>query len=201
VRELREDPHATEGDAGAKAGGGLGDKTSATGAEDAEDLANDGLAVFDDEEEAGDDKSIDKTEGAGERMGVAATEGAIGKRSTVGAAFGAAEEGLGEVDAGGLELGKLLGEAAGVEAGAASDLDDVGAGAGVAGGKQGTGDLGGVIAEEVLAAESVEPATSLEEALRRTESRLSGKIAIAGIHAVLNLPSRWDIACWLTMRR
>src|SRR5277367_1100594 len=57
--EPGEQPHTAQRDASAKAGGWFGDKTSSAGFENAEDLAEDSLAVANDEEEAGDNDGVD----------------------------------------------------------------------------------------------------------------------------------------------
>src|SRR6266851_4871130 len=101
--QLGEQPHATERDAGAEAGGGFGDKTSAAGFEDAEDLVEDGLAVANDEEEAGDDDGVDGVGRIAESVDVAVSEGAIFEAAAGGSGFGSCDEAFGEIDAGGVD--------------------------------------------------------------------------------------------------
>ena len=134
--QFGEQPHASERDAGAEAGGGFGDKTSAAGFEDAEDLVEDGFAVSHDEEEAGDDDGVDGVGSVAESVDVAVGEGAVLEAAAGGSGFGSGDEALGEVDAGGVDLRVLLRESTGVEAGAAAEFEDVSAGGGAVGGKR-----------------------------------------------------------------
>jgi hypothetical protein len=160
-----EEPHAGERDAGAKAGGGLGDKASSARAEDPEDLTEDRLFAGDDEEEAGDDDGVDGAGGVGKRLGIAVGEGAVTEAAAGGAGASPFDEAAREVNAGGVDVGIVLGEPAGVEAGATAEFEETGSGAGAFAGEEGAGDLPGVIAEEVFAAEGIEPGASFEEAV------------------------------------
>jgi hypothetical protein len=84
-------------------------------------------------------------------------------------------------------MGILLGESTGIEAGTASEFKDMGAGRGSVGGKERAGNLRGMVAEEVLPAESVEPGAAFEEAVRRMRRGLSegsaGHFAVARFHS------------------
>jgi hypothetical protein len=197
--EAREEPHAGEGDASAEAGGGFGDKTSAARAEDAEDLAQHRLFAWDDEEEAGDDDGVDRVGGIRKGLGVAMGESAVAESAAGGAGAGALDEAAREVDPGGVDVGVVLGETTGVEAGAATEFEDTGSGAGALAGEQGAGDLLGVVAEQVLAAEGVEPGTSFEEAVgwisRRVRREAGGHFAVAWIHALNLALTRWGLSC------
>src|SRR5580704_10155141 len=102
--QLGEQPHASERDAGAEAGGGFGDKTSAAGFEDAEDLVEDGLAVANDEEEAGDNDGVDGVGSVAESVDVPVGEGAVFEAAAGGSGFGSCNEALGEVDASSVDL-------------------------------------------------------------------------------------------------
>ena len=118
--EAGEQPHAGKRDAGAEAVGGFSDKAAAAGAKDAEDLLHGFAAVADDEEEAGDDDRVYGVDGAGEVECVALEETAVAEAAGVGAMASSAEECFREIEAGHLDLRMLLGEGAGVEAGAAA---------------------------------------------------------------------------------
>lgn len=189
--EAGEEPHEGEGEAGAEAGGGFGDKTSAVGTEDAEDLADDSLFVRDDEEEAGDDDGVDGGGGVREGVGVGVLEAAVGEAAAGGPGAGAFEEGEGEVDAGGAEGGVLFGESTGIEAGAAAEFEEALARGGALRGEEGVGDLLGVVAEEVLATEGVEPGTAFEEAVGLGEGG-SGDVGVNCAHYHLY---RLRVAC------
>ena len=106
--EAGEEPHEGKGKAGAEAGGGLGDEDAAGGLEDAEDLADDAFFIGNDEEEARDDDGVDRLRRVREGMGVGVLKGAVGELTGGGAGFSTADEGFGEVDAGGAEIGKLF---------------------------------------------------------------------------------------------
>ena len=106
--QLGEQPHTTEWDAGAEAGGGFGGKTAATGFEDAEYFVENGLAVANDEEEAGDDDGVDGVGGVAEGVDVAVGEGAVLKASAGGSRFCSCDEAFGEIDAGGVDLRVFL---------------------------------------------------------------------------------------------
>jgi hypothetical protein len=178
VGEAGEHPHATERDSSAEAGGWFGDKTSATGPEDAKYLTDHRLAVGDDEEQARDDDGIDVAEVGWQRVRVTATKVTVEKAAAGGATFRTKQKVFGEVDAGGLKLGILVGETTGVEPRAAADFEYMSAGSGTARGKQRPRDLRGVIAEEILATQSVEPPTSFEEALCRPDKGIAGQLAV-----------------------
>jgi hypothetical protein len=192
--ELGEEPHAGERDAGAEAGGRFGYETAAAGAEDSVDLAEDGLLAGDDEEEAGDDDCVDGGSGVEQGLGVSVGEGAVAEAAAGGAGAGTLYQAAGEIDPGSVDVGVVLGETAGVEAGSAAEFEDARAGAGAFAGEERTGDLLGVVAEEVLAAEGVEPGATFEEAVRRVRRRIGRRVGqgavriltIAWIHA-LNL--------------
>lgn len=85
-------------------------------------------------------------------------------------------------------MGVFLRESTGVEAGAAAEFKDVSAGGGAVGGKEGARDLVGVVAEEILAAEGVEPGAAFEEAVGRMRWRMressAGHFAVAWVHSV-----------------
>jgi hypothetical protein len=187
IGELREDPHATEGNTRPEAGCGFGDKTSATGAKHAKDLAHDGFAVRNDKEEARDDNGVDVAEVGRKRVGIAAAEIAVEQAAPRRSALGAKKKIFREVYAGGLQLRIFVGEAAGVEAGPAANFENMGAWGWAIGGKQRLSDLSGVIAEEILAAESVKPRTSFKEALWLMDKGFAGQLAVACFHSMLTL--------------
>jgi hypothetical protein len=103
-----EHPHTTEGDTGAEAGGGFGDKTSAGGFENSEYFVENGLAVSNDEEEARDDDGIDRIGRVAEGVDIAVGEGAVSEPAASGAGFCSCDEAFREIDAGGVDLGILL---------------------------------------------------------------------------------------------
>jgi hypothetical protein len=78
---------------------------------------------------------------------VAVSEGAVLEAATGRAGLCPRDEAVGEVDAGGVDLGVLLGESTGIEARAATKLKNVGSGGWTVGGKESAGDLPGVVAE------------------------------------------------------
>jgi hypothetical protein len=186
--QLGEQPHTSERDAGAEAGGGFGDKTSAARFENTEDFVEDGRAIANDEEEAGDDDGVDGVGRIAESVNVAVGEGAVLQAAAGGSGFGSCDEAFGEIDASGVDLRVLLGESTGVEAGAAAELKDVGAGSGSVGSEERAGDLLGVIAEEILAAEGVEPGAAFEQAVGRMRGGMrngsAGHFAVAGFHSL-----------------
>ena len=177
-----EHPHTTEGDTGTQNGGGFGDKTSAGGFEDAKYFVENGLAVSNDEEKAGDDDGIDRIGRVAEGVDIAVGEGAVSEPAASGAGFCSCDEAFGEIDAGGVDLGILLRESTGIEAGSATKVEDASAGGGPVGRKKSACDLRGVIAEKVLAAEGIEPGAAFKEAVGRVRGGMSE--ASAGHFAV-----------------
>ena len=99
-------------------------------------------------------------------MGVAVGEGAVLEAATGGSRLGSCNETAREIDAGGVDLWVFLGKSTGIEARAAAKFEDMSTGDGAIGRKESVGDLLSVIAEEVLAAEGVEPGAGFEEAVR-----------------------------------
>ena len=83
-----------------------------------------------------------------------------------------------EVDTGGADAGQFFGEAAGVETGAAAELEKMGAGRGRLVGEQRLHDLRGVIAKQVLSAERVKPRTTFEKTIR-LHARPAGRVTVA----------------------
>jgi hypothetical protein len=187
VGQLREQPHAAERDAGAKAGGGFGDETSAAGAKDTEDFTEDGVTICHDEKKTGDDDSVDGAGCVVEGMSISVGEGTVAEAATGCARFCPSDEAAREVDAGGVDVGKFLREPAGIEAGAAPQFKNTGARGGSIGWEKSARDLLGVIAEEIFAAEGIEPGTALEETFGRAgggrRERLPGHFAVARFHS------------------
>ena len=102
--EFREQPHASERDAGAEAGGGFGDETSAAGFEDAKNLVEDSLAVLNYEKEAGDDDGVDGVGWVAESVNVTVGEAAVFETTAGGSGSGSCDKAAGEVDASGVDL-------------------------------------------------------------------------------------------------
>jgi hypothetical protein len=86
-----------------------------------------------------------------------------------------------------VNLGILLREATGIKTGAAAEFENMSAGRRAVGGKESAGDLLGMIAEEVLATEGVEPGAALEETVGRTRGGMRegspGHFAVAWFHS------------------
>jgi hypothetical protein len=101
-------------------------------------------------------------------MGITVGEGTVPEAATGGSRFGSGDEAAGQIDSRGVDLGILLRESTGIKAWAAAELKNMSAWARAMGRKKSAGDLLGVIAEEILAAEGVEPGTGFEETVRRT---------------------------------
>jgi hypothetical protein len=175
-------------DAGAEAGCGLGDETSAAGFENTEDLVKDGLAVANDEEEAGDDDGVDGVGEIAESVDVTMGEVAIFQVAAGGSGLGSCDEAFGEIDAGGVDLRVFLRESTGIEAGAAAEFQGVRAGGGSGGGEESAGYLAGVVAEEVFATEGIEPGAAFEQAGRRKRGWMwkssAGHFAVAWFHSL-----------------
>ena len=74
--------------------------------------------------------------------------------AVVGPIFGTGKQALREINAGDVNVRVALREAAGVEAGTTGDFKKVGIRAGPSAGPKGVGDGGGVIAEQMLIAQS-----------------------------------------------
>ena len=127
-----------------------------------------------DKEEAGDDDGVNGVGRIAESVDVAVGEGAVFEAAASGSGFGSGDEAFGEIDPGGVNLRVLLGESTGIEAGAAAEFEDVSAGRRAGGGEESAGDLLGVVMEEVLAAEGVEPGAAFEEAVRRMRGMGAG---------------------------
>ena len=163
VGQLGEQPHAAERNASSEAGGGFGDKTSAAGTKNTEDFAEDGVAICHDEKKTGDNDSVDGARCVAKRVSISMGEGTVAEAATGCARFCSGNEAAGEVDAGGVDLGVLLREPAGIEAGTATKFKNAGAWGGSAGWEKSARDLLGVIAEEIFATEGIEPGTALEE--------------------------------------
>ena len=121
-------------------------------------------------------------------MDITVDEGAVFEAAAGGSGFGSCDEALGEVDAGGVNLRVLLRESTGIEAGTAAEFEDVRAGSGAAGGKESAGNLVSVVAEEIFAAERVEPGAAFKEAVGRMRGRTcessAGHFAVAWVHSV-----------------
>ena len=163
--KFREEPHATERDAGTEAGGGFGNEAAAAGAEDAMDLTEDGAAVGDDEEEAGDNDGIYRSRDDRQMVGISVVEAAVLQAAARSTRTGAFDQALGEIDACRTDLRERLSQPAGIEAGTAPQLDDMGSRHRSHGAKEGMSDLLGVVAEEILAAKGIEPGAAVEEAV------------------------------------
>ena len=146
------------------------------------DLADDAFLVGHDEEEAGDDDGVNGACGIRKGVGVRVLEAAVGQAELAGAGLSAFDEVVGEIDARGANAGEFFGEAAGVKAGAAAELKQMRAGVGRLIRKERLHDLRGVIAEEVLAAERVEPRTSFEETIR-LRGCPAGRVTVALVHS------------------
>jgi hypothetical protein len=187
IGQFGKEPHTAERDACAEAGGGFGDKASAAGPENAEDFFEDGLAVCNDEEKSGDDDSVDGVGRIAKRVCVSVGEGTVLKAAAGSAGLRPGDEAARKIDAGCVDLGILLREPTGIKAGAAAQLKNMGAGSGSASGEERERDLLSVIAEEVLATESVKPGAGLEEAIGRTRGSMSegspGYVAVAWFHS------------------
>jgi hypothetical protein len=93
--------------------------------------------------------------GEGENIGF--DETTILQAADVGPVFGAGEQSLGKIDARNLNVRVALRQTAGVEAGATGYFQKVGFRAGPGAGPKGVGDCCGVIAEQMLTTECVEP--------------------------------------------
>ena len=130
-------------------------------------LADNAFLIRDNQEEAGDDNGVNGGRRIRERVRVSVLEGAVGQAAGgLARDSAAADEGEREIDAGGAEIGELFGEATSIKARAAAELEQTGTRTGADRRKEREGDLLGVIAEEVLAAEGIEPSPALEEAFR-----------------------------------
>jgi hypothetical protein len=84
-------------------------------------------------------------------------ETAIFQAAHVCPVFGAGKQSLRKIDAGYLNVGVALRQAAGVEAGATGDLQQMGFRTRPGAGPEGLGNGGGVIAEQMLTTECVKP--------------------------------------------
>jgi hypothetical protein len=150
---------------GAQGGARLGDEEAPAGLEDAVGFGDHPLRFGQDDEEPRDDHGVERGVGGRQAARVPLLEGTVVQRARRREHPGASQLQLRAVHAGNVQVPESLPEAAGVEAGAAAQLEQAAAGGRDARGPQAGGYPPGVVAKEVVAAEGVEPVETVEEAL------------------------------------